>query len=144
MRIKEKITKVELSKMSPGEIEELIVLVMLILGCNQTDIRKKMLKDGLNLQEFLKLARASEMAEQQVQAFERESKVNAVSTQNRTLPQKKKKEETSDRAANERKCFCCGRTFPHPGGRKIVLPLAVSAKGAIGKDILVNSASQNQ
>ena len=78
MRIKEKITKVELLKMSPGEIEELIVLVILISGCNQTDFRKKTLKDGLSLQEFLKLARASEMAEQQVQAFERESKVNAV------------------------------------------------------------------
>ena len=117
MRIKEKITK-ELSKMSPGGIEELIVLVILISGCNQTDFRKKTLKDRLSLQEFLKMARVSKMAEQQVQAFERESKVNAVSTQNRHSASKKKKEETSYRATNERKYFCCGRAFLHPGGRK--------------------------
>ena len=135
MRVKEKMSLVELSKKSADEIEKLFILVILIAGCRKSELRKRTLKDGLSLSDFLKLARATEMAETQTRGMEEHantsSAVNAIAKNGKPKKFKKKYEKNVFKKKRDsppqkyekyeksaKSCFNCGGSFPHAGGMK--------------------------
>ena len=70
MRVKEKMSYLELSKMKIDEITELLTISQLVNNTNNTALRKKALRDGLNLKTFLDHARAYKRADQQPKEIE--------------------------------------------------------------------------
>ena len=71
MRVKEKMSYLELSKMKIDEITELLTLSQLVNNTDNTALRKKALRDGLDLKTFLGHARAYERADQQSKEIEK-------------------------------------------------------------------------
>ena len=70
MRVKEKMSYLESSKMKIDKITELLTTSQLVNNTNDTALRKKALKDGLNLKTFLDHARAFKRADQQSKEIE--------------------------------------------------------------------------
>ena len=136
MRVKEKMTQLDLESMTKKDITELVVLSQLVNYCTNTTLRKKALKDGLKLQEF---PRAFERADQQVKEIEEatgpvKTDVNAVRSRHKNRPHnqngwrgpskscnhpKSPRYRTPSRGAGTRKdqktCYKCGGVYPHRG-----------------------------
>ena len=70
MRVKEKMSYLEISKMKIEEITELLTISQLVNNTNNTALRKKALRVGLNLKTFLDYAWAYERADQQSKEIE--------------------------------------------------------------------------
>ena len=78
MRIQKKLVPLNLDKMTTTELTELITLSQLVNYCSNNNLRKKALKDGLDLENFLKNARAFERAEQQAKEITQSGDVNRI------------------------------------------------------------------
>ena len=91
-----------------GNVEREIKSQILI-GCTSTRLRRRALREDMDLTELLKHARSLEITEQQAKDIERGESVNALHQGHKQRgPQEKK---------NTAKCRNCGGTWPHPGGR---------------------------
>ena len=78
MRVKEKAEPLAFDKLEKDEIIELVTLAQLVNNCCNSSLRKKALKDGMKLKDFLSNARAIERADQQAKEIERsEASANA-------------------------------------------------------------------
>ena len=83
MRVQEKAEPIKLADMSKEQIADLIILAQLVNHCTNNSLRKKALKDGLTLTDFLSHARAFERAEHQANEIvgAAEATVNRVQDQ---------------------------------------------------------------
>ena len=140
MRVKEKMSYLELSKMKMDEITDLLTIPQLVNNTNNTALRKKALRDGLNLKTFLDHARAFERADQQSKEIEEatsgKSEVNDVNAIHECRPNQRtgqyrgrkhsqdrgRRSQTPSRAQGQRSrekqnsektYYRCGGSFPH-------------------------------
>ena len=133
MRIQEKLVPLNLDKMTTTELTELITLSLLVNYCSNNNLRKKALKDGLDLENFLKNARAFERAEQQAKEITQSGDVNRIRRNRGRNPQKNTQKQgprgTRSQSGHGRhqrsksphpnkkstQCYKCGGEFPHKG-----------------------------
>ena len=130
MRIKEKITLLDLGDLSVDAITELITLAQIVNNCTNNSVRKKALKDGLSLKDVLDHARALERAEQQAKEIESaESSVKAVNYPNQRSKSRSRQFDKRQRSGfrprskspfprrppSKKSCYFCGGEYPHQG-----------------------------
>ena len=111
MKVKEKIDLLNLAELSVPLISDLLTLSQLVNNTAHSSLRRKALKDGSSLKDFLKEARAFERAEAQSKEIERfttdrmSSQINAIQD------------------TQQKKCYRCGGNFPHnrkcPGKKQL-------------------------
>lgn len=84
MRVKEEAALLDIANLSKEQLIELFILAQLVHCCTNNMLKKKALKDGLSLKDFLATARAFERADHQVQEMSNEltfTQVSAASSQ---------------------------------------------------------------
>ena len=111
MRGKAAVSMLSPETMSQAELIELLTLSQLVNNCTITAIRKKALKDGLKLRDFLDNARAYELTEAQTQEIEKSSSGMVNATRKRFQHQQKREEKPKSRKS----CYWCGGNYPHTG-----------------------------
>lgn len=145
MRIGEKMHALELDAIGKEEIIELVTLSQLVTGCADANVRKKALKDGLKLEDFVKTARSFERADLQMKEMTNdESVVRSARTHSRNRggrsrynnnrgPSRPQSPGPRHQPPNNRgpsrphspgpgnqtprkTCYRCGGEFPHKGG----------------------------
>lgn len=126
-RVKEIIDKLSLEKLSTEKLIELLTLSQLVSNCNDTQLRKKALRDNPSLENFLDGARAQEQATVQTLEMEQKQSVNRVERESQRRTQPRLRSPSPNRAAsgtggnysnnnnsqNSRSCYKCGGKFPH-------------------------------
>ena len=132
MRVRECMAPLELEKLTVQELTELITLSQLVNNTSNNGLRKKALKDGLSLKDFITNARSYERAEMQSKEFEKsELSVHTVrTTQSRRHSDGSKgstktcyickgpyphKDPCQPRNKGNRECYFCGGEYPHRG-----------------------------
>ena len=78
IRIQKKLVPLNLDKMTTTELTELTTLSQLVNYCSNNNLRKKALKDGLDLENFLNNARAFERVGQQVKEITQSGDINRI------------------------------------------------------------------
>ena len=111
MRVKAAVAMLNPETMSQAELIELLTLSQLVNNCTNTAIRKKALKDGLKLCDFLDNARAYELTEAQTQEIEKSSSGVVNATRKRFQHQSKREEKPK----SGKSCYWCGGNYPHTG-----------------------------
>ena len=109
MRLKAAVSMLSPETMSQAELIELLTLSQLVNNCTITAIRKKALKDGLKLRDFLDNARAYELTEKQTQEIEKSSSGMVNTTRKRFQHQQKREEKPK----SGKSCYWCGGNYPH-------------------------------
>ncbi|KAK3083972.1 hypothetical protein FSP39_006106 [Pinctada imbricata] len=90
-----------------GEIKSQI-----IQGCTSNDLRRKALRDNLDLTKLLSTARAMEIANKQADKMRKSEETNAV--RQKTFSQPNIKQSTSQsKEKKKQKCRNCGGRYPH-------------------------------
>ena len=97
--------------MSQAELIELLTLSQLVNNCTNTAIRKKALKYGLKLRDFLDNARVYELTEAQTQEIEKSSSGVVNATRKRFQQQSRREEKPK----SGKSCYWCGGNYPHTG-----------------------------
>ena len=138
MRVQEKMKPIDLESLTKAEIIDLLRLTQLVNNCTNTTLRKKALKDGLKIDDFLDHARASERADLQTKEIEEAgtSHIQAVSgvkdaqprrqgaegrnprwrrQATRTQNQNNDQTPNSEKPKEAKQCYRCGGPFPHVG-----------------------------
>ena len=90
MRVKEKYNPLKLEELTPAQIGELVILAQLVNHCTNNSLRKKALKDGMQLKDFLSHARAFERAEHQAREITGEAAPAAINKVQQSNPQQNK------------------------------------------------------
>ena len=111
MRVKEAMVPLELEKLSVNELIELMTISQLVNNCNNTALRKKTLKDGLSLHDFMSNARSYERAEMQSKEIERSESASTYSVKSQPNRYKSEKKDSG------RTCYFCNGPFPHKDGK---------------------------
>ena len=111
MRVKAAVSMLNPETMSQAELIELLTLSQLVNNCTNTAIRKKALKDGLKLRDFLDNARAYELTEAQTQEIEKSSSGVVNATRKRFQQQSRREEKPK----SGKSCYWCGGNYPHTG-----------------------------
>ncbi|XP_062610353.1 uncharacterized protein K02A2.6-like [Saccostrea cucullata] len=94
----------------------------IIQGCSSTRLRRRALRDDVNLEDLLKLARSLELSDKQASEIEKTDKsaeeVNSMRKRRNVPKFLERKRDTRDRTdtPSKEKCFNCGGQFPHLKG----------------------------
>ena len=117
MRVKVTMEPLGLSKLAVAELIELITLSQLVNNTSNNSLRKKALKDGLSLKNFIDCARSHERAEMQSKEIEK-SEASAYSVGAHSLRtggrNDRGRSQSRHRHGNgQKKCFSCNGPYPH-------------------------------
>ena len=109
MRVKAAVSMLSPETMYQAEIIEVLTLSQQVNNCTITAIRKKPLKDGLKLRDFLDNARAYELTEAHTQEIEKSSSGVVNATRKRIQHQSKREEKPKSGNSS----YWCGGKYPH-------------------------------
>lgn len=70
VRVKEKVNLLKLHELTPGKTEELLALAQLVNNCHNSSLRRKAIRDGVTLEQFLSLARSQEVTDKRVDGID--------------------------------------------------------------------------
>ena len=95
------------------------IKIQLIERCSSTRVRRKALREeAITLDGLLKYGRSLELSELQADELEKTNEhpdsINALS---KNTDRFKKSHPPSSKIKTEQRCFYCGGSYPHPGGK---------------------------
>ena len=131
IRLKEKITPIEVHNLTLAKMEELLLLSQLVAKCKDLSLKKRALRDNLSLKDFLKAARSHETAERDVKTMSgfitgrsvEKSEICAIGQQPRSgrsqikfRGRSQSRNRSSSQFRKKNLCYCCGENYPHRDG----------------------------
>ena len=117
MRVKVTMEPLELSKLAVEELIELITLSQLVNNTSNNSLRKKALKDGLSLKNFIDCARSHERADMQSKEIEKSEasaySVGAHSSHTGCRNDRGRSQSRHRHGNGQKKCVTCNGPYPH-------------------------------